>query len=66
MKKIKIAVVGPIPRDTIITHRDEVIYKYGCVSHPAIALSKLVEDSGEVIPIAHIHKDDFKGTIERL
>lgn len=64
MKKIKIAVVGPIPRDTIITHRDEVIYKYGCVSHPAIALSKLVEDSGEVIPIAHIHKDDFKGTIE--
>lgn len=64
MKNHRIAVVGPIPRDTIITHRDEVIYKYGCVSHPAIALSKLVEDRGVVIPVAHVHKSDYKATLE--
>jgi len=61
---MKIAVVGPIPRDTIITHRNETIYKYGCVSHPTIAVSKLVEANGEVIPIAHVHQQDYSATLE--
>lgn len=54
----KIAVIGPIPRDTIITHKNETIKKYGCATHPAIALAKLMEDRGEVIVISHIHKKD--------
>lgn len=54
----KIAVVGPIPHDTIITYRDETITKYGCVSHPTMALAKLLKDKGEVIPIANVHKKD--------
>lgn len=54
----KIAVVGPIPRDTIITYKNETIKKYGGASHPAIALAKLMENKGEVIVISHIHKKD--------
>jgi len=55
----KIAIVGPIPRDTIKTCKGEVIQKYGCVSHPSIALAKLFENTGNtVIPISHVHKED--------
>ena len=54
----KIAVVGTIPNDTIITHHGETIMKYGCVTHPTFALAKLLEGQGEVIPITHIHKKD--------
>lgn len=56
----KIAVIGPIPRDTILTHKNELIRKYGCVTHPAIALAKLMENSGEVIVISHVHKKDHQ------
>ena len=61
----KIAVVGPIPRDTINTHQDEIIKKYGCIAHPAIALAKLMEKDGKVYPISHIHKED-KEDVESL
>ena len=54
----KIAIVGPIPRDTITTHHGEVIKKYGCVTHPTIALAKLLDGQGEVIPISHVHQID--------
>lgn len=54
----KIAVVGPIPRDTINTHQDEIIKKYGCITHPVIALAKLMETDGKVYPIANIDKED--------
>ena len=56
----KIAVVGPIPHDTIITHNGETILKYGCVSHPTIALAKLLDTIGEVTPISHVHKKDHQ------
>lgn len=56
----KIAIVGPIPRDTIKTHQKEVIKKYGCVTHPTIALAKLMKEDGAVYPITHIHKQDDK------
>jgi adenosine kinase len=35
-----------------------MIQKYGCVTHPVIALSKLLGDEGEVIPVTHVHKKD--------
>ncbi len=61
---IKIAVLGPIPRDTIYTHQEEVIHKYGCVTHPVIALSKLLGDDGRVIPISHVHQKDYEAILE--
>ena len=54
----KIAVLGPIPRDTIYTYQNEMIQKYGCVTHPVIALSKLLGNEGTVIPVTHVHKKD--------
>lgn len=65
MTHTRIAIVGPIPRDTIKTHKGEIIQKYGCVTHPTIALAKLLKDDGEVIPIAHIHQVD-DGPIKEL
>lgn len=56
----KIAVIGPIPRDTILTHKNETIQKYGCATHPAIALAKLMKDTGEVVVISHVHKKDYE------
>ena len=55
----KIAILGPIPRDTILTHKNEIIKKYGCATHPAIALAKLMENTGEVRIISHVHKKDL-------
>jgi len=54
----KIAVVGPIPRDHIVTHRGELIYKWGCVAHPVIALATLADKDIEVIPVSHIRLAD--------
>jgi len=58
MKQHKIAVVGPIPRDHITTDKGQVIEKYGAVTHPAIALCKLLAEHGTVIPVAHVHQAD--------
>lgn len=55
---MKISVLGPIPRDHITTHKGEVIEKYGCITHPVIALSKLVSAHDEIIPVAHVRKQD--------
>ena len=57
-KKYKIAVVGPIPRDHITTHRGEAIEKYGCITHPVIGLAQLLKGQGTVYPISHIRKID--------
>lgn len=65
MKKYKVAVLGPIPRDYIITHNNEVIQKYGCATHTAIAISNLLGDAGEIYPVTHIRKQDKDG-IEEL
>ncbi|MDG2448214.1 MAG: PfkB family carbohydrate kinase [Saprospiraceae bacterium] len=58
MTKRKIAILGPIPRDTIITYQGDKIKNYGCITHPAVALSKLEESHLEIIPVAHVRKND--------
>jgi len=55
----RIAVLGPIPRDHIITHRGDVLEKYGCALYTAIALSALVGDEGEVLPIVNVADEDL-------
>jgi sugar/nucleoside kinase (ribokinase family) len=64
----KIAVIGPIPRDHIVTHQGDLIQKWGCVTHPVIALSVMAGDQIEVIPVSHVRnvdednvKEVFKG-----
>jgi sugar/nucleoside kinase (ribokinase family) len=61
----RIAVLGPIPRDHIVTHQGEVIKKYGCVTHPVIALAKLAQGSIEIVPVAHVRKID-QANIEKV
>ena len=39
----KVAVLGPIPRDQVVTHAGERFHKYGCVLYTAAALSALLE-----------------------
>ncbi len=53
-----VAVLGPIPRDHITTHRGEVIEKYGCAMHTAIGLSRLVGHEGTVHLVSHVRKKD--------
>jgi sugar/nucleoside kinase (ribokinase family) len=64
----RIAVVGPIPRDHIVTHQGHLIQKWGCVTHPVIALSVMAGDQIEIIPVSHVRnvdednvKEVFKG-----
>jgi adenosine kinase len=63
MKK-KIAVIGPIPRDNIVTYNGELIQKWGCVTHPVIALSVLTDGSMEIIPVSHVRQVDVDNVRE--
>jgi sugar/nucleoside kinase (ribokinase family) len=54
----KIAIVGPIPRDHIVTHQGDLIQKWGCVAHPVIALSTMAGDQIEIIPVSHVRITD--------
>ena len=65
MANPKIGVLGPIPRDHIVTYKGEVSQKYGCVTHPVIALSRLMASEGTVIPVTHVRKKD-EGPIKKM
>lgn len=54
----RIAIVGPIPRDHIVTHQGDLIQKWGCVTHPVIALSVMAGTDIEVIPVSHLRTVD--------
>lgn len=58
-KKYKIAILGPIPKDHITTHRDEIIEKYGCISLPTAALSKLFSERATIYPVTHVRQQDL-------
>ena len=58
---LKIVVAGPIPRDTISTYENDIIMRYGCVTHPVIALAKLLDAEGVVVPVSNMHKKDEAG-----
>lgn len=53
-----IAVLGPVPRDHITTHRGEVIEKYGCAMHTSVGISRLLEEEGTVHLVSHIRLRD--------
>jgi len=60
----RIAVLGPIPRDHIVTHQGDLIQKWGCVTHPVIALSVLAGEKIEVIPVTHLRQVDLDNVKE--
>jgi sugar/nucleoside kinase (ribokinase family) len=61
----KVAVLGPIPRDQIVTHAGERFEKYGCALYTAVALSALLDDGYIVVPVAHVRRQD-EGPIKEI
>ena len=62
----KVAVLGPIPRDHVTTHRGDVLEKYGCALYTTIALSALVGPNGVVVPIVNTGEQDVEAIREIL
>lgn len=60
----RIAVLGPIPRDHIVTHNGDLIQKWGCITHPVIALSIMAGENLEIFPVAHVRKVDVDNVRE--
>jgi pfkB family carbohydrate kinase len=61
----KVAVLGPIPRDQIVTYEGERLEKYGCVMYTAVALSALLDAGDTVAPISHVRRRD-EGPIKQI
>src|SRR5256885_989818 len=53
-----VAVLGPIPRDQIVTHTGERFEKYGCVLYTAVALSALMGRDDTIVPVSHVRRRD--------
>jgi adenosine kinase len=61
-----VAVLGPIPRDRITTHRGEVFEKYGCALYTVAALSALLDDDDRIHPVVHVRREDEEPIKELL
>lgn len=55
----KLAVLGPIARDHIVTYQNEVVEKYGCVVYTVAVLSALSETGSRIVPVSHVRKTDL-------
>jgi hypothetical protein len=54
----KVAVLGPIPRDQVVTHVGERFHKYGCALYTVLALSALLDTDDTIVPISHVRRED--------
>jgi hypothetical protein len=61
----KVAVLGPIPQDQIVTYAGERLEKYGCVLYTAAALSALLDAGDTIIPISHVRRQD-EGPVKQI
>jgi len=61
----KVAVLGPIPNDRVVTHAGERFHKYGGAMFTAAALSVLLDAGDTVVPIAHVRRED-EGPIKQI
>ena len=50
--------LGPIPRDVVVTPAGERFEKYGCVIYTAAALSSLLDAGDTIVPISHVRERD--------
>lgn len=66
MSQRNVAVLGPIPRDRITTHRGEVFEKYGCALYTVAALSALLDDDDRIYPVVHVRREDEEPIKELL
>jgi adenosine kinase len=64
-KSRKVAVLGPIPRDQIVTDDGERFEKYGCALYTAVALSALLDAGDTIVPITHVHRED-EGPLKQI
>ncbi|HXT89430.1 MAG TPA: hypothetical protein VN714_09240, partial [Trebonia sp.] len=64
-KRRKVAVLGPIPSDQIVTDDGERFEKYGCALYTAVALSALLDADDTIVPISHVHRKD-EGPIKEI
>jgi adenosine kinase len=64
-KSRKVAVLGPIPCDQIVTDDGERFEKYGCALYTAVALSALLDAGDTIVPISHVHRKD-EGPIKEI
>ena len=61
----KVAVLGPIPRDQVVTHAGERFEKYGCVMYTAVALSALLDAGDTIVPVSHVRRRD-EGPVKQI
>jgi len=61
----KVAVLGPIPNDQVVTHAGERFHKYGGAMFTAAALAVLLDTGDTVVPIAHVRRED-EGPIKQI
>ena len=50
--------LGPIPRDVVVTAGGERFEKYGCVIYTAAALSSLLDADDTIVPVSHVRQRD--------
>jgi sugar/nucleoside kinase (ribokinase family) len=61
----KVAVLGPIPRDQIVTHDGGRFHKYGTVIYTALALSALLDTGDTIVPVSHVRRED-EGPVKQI
>lgn len=54
----KITVLGPIPYYNITNWKNESIDRYGTITYPVIALSKLLGQNARIVPVTHVRQKD--------
>src|SRR6476619_4828395 len=64
-KSRKVAVLGPMPRDRIVTDDGERFEKYGCALYTAVALSALLDAGDTIVPVSHVRRKD-EGPVKQI
>src|SRR6202050_3846856 len=64
-KSRKVAVLGPMPRDQIVTDNGERFEKYGCALYTAVALSALLDPGDTIVPVTHVRRKD-EGPLKQI
>lgn len=54
----KITISGSIPYSDIATWKNEKFDRYGGITYPVMALSKLIGQNASIIPVTHVRKKD--------
>ncbi|MFA6408811.1 MAG: PfkB family carbohydrate kinase [Gammaproteobacteria bacterium] len=54
----KIAILGPVPYYNITNWKNESIDRYGTITYPVIALSKLFGENAHIVPVTHVRQKD--------